>query len=1230
MTGNGNRGSAASSSGGRVSHGGVRGPARQQSAAHPSARVQTARAPSPADWQTGGWPDEQDEAAHRAKKLLGGPRTYVSMGFFYRLADGLRSLVNQVRAHRWASRLVTLTLILAALSGSAFGLLWWRLGEGPIGFDVATPWLTAAIKDNVSSEYAVDIGGTQIERAGRARIAVRVLDIVVRDRDGQIVATAPKAEVRISGTSLLFGRLRAESLSLVDAELSVLIEPDGRVSVSTGSTTRPLVTAKPADLSSPAQTGGVGPAAPAAAPATGSGIDALLAALARLDGMSTSGLDGYDLNEIGIKNGNITVDDRQSGNHWSFENISLSVRRPGAGGIAVSVGEENSNRPWSFRAEIGPQVNGVRSVDIQADRVLVKDLLFALRLKDASYTADLPITGRLRGEIGRDGLPTYFTGKIGVEAGSIIDRRAPEYPMNIDRADISIDWDSTRRVLVAPFQVVAGNNRITLLAHLEPPSDSVQHWQLGFSGGTIVLPGTGADAPLIFNRIAVRMRFDIEGQRIMLTQGDISNGTVGVAGTGTFDYSTAEPRLTAGIAGTPMSAADLKRMWPVIINPEVREWVLDRVDGGMLQRAEVAINAPTHTLARGGPPIPEDGLSINFLASNVKMRPVDGLPPVIDAGMRVRITGRTANVSIAQATMETPGARKIGVSDFVFEIADLAPKPMNTRVRFRVDAPLPAVAEILASDRWSEFAGVPIDPATSKGSTTATVTLAMPLKHELTKQDTTYTVNADLNNVSVDKLVMNQKLEGNNLKLVANNQGFQIKGEVRINGQSAALDYRKPAGDVDADVRVTATLDDASRARLGIDLGTAATGNIPLKLNGKVGSGDSRFGVEADLSGLRIDNLLPGWIKTPGRSSKATFNVVRKEQSTRFEDVAIDGGGASIRGNFEIDDKGDLITASFPTYHPSEGDRASLRAERAQDGLLKVSMRGDVFDGRSFIKASVGGSGQDKNKQKIGDFELDLKFGAVAGHNGEAMRGVDLKLARRGGVIRNFALTGKIGQSASVLGDMRGRGTGRLLMFLETADAGALFRFTDTYSKMYGGQMWIAMDPPTADSRPQEGLLNVSEFSIRGQPELQQLSQNQGNGGQNSLSFSRMRAEFTRSTGAMSVREGIVAGPTMGATIEGRIDYASNQVRMSGTFLPAYGLNNIFGQIPIVGLFLGGGSNEGLIGITYEVVGSPGAPTLRVNPISAVAPGVLRKIFEFGTGRQPQTPLDSLPSSPQN
>ena len=1192
------------------------------------------RVPDPDEWRHDPHEDDDDAVAtsDRARRLLNRRRAMLpSLGLF-RFGDRLRSAVGRFAGQRWAMRLVGSLALLALVLSGCFGILWWRLGEGPIAFDVATPWLTAAIRDNIGSEHDVQVGGTQIERAGSARVAVRVLNIVVRDRDGAVVAAAPKAEVRIAGLSLLMGRLRAESLSLVEAELSVLIQPDGKVSVSTGNTAKPIVTARtpealvarshPSSNASDPQAGG--------APAN-SGMDSLLAALSWIDGLSASGLDGYDLNEVGLKNSNIVVDDRQSGNRWNFENVTFSLRRPAGGGVALSVGEDGPTRNWQFQTAIGPPVNGVRSVDISADMVLIRDLLFALRLKDASYSADLPISGRLRGEIGRDGLPTYFTGKVRADAGTIVDRRAPEYPMNIDQVDISLDWDSTRRVLVAPFQVVAGPNRITLLAHLEPPGDMVPNWQLGLSGGTIVLPGEQGELPLIFNRIAIRMRFDLEGQRIILTQGDISNGTVAVAGTGTFDFSTPEPRLVAGIAGTPMTASELKRMWPAVVNPEVREWVLTRVDAGTLQRAEIAINAPTHTLARGGPPIPDDGLSINFLASNVTIRPVDGLPPIVDAGMRVRITGRTANVSVAQAAMDTPGGRKLGVSDFVFEIPDIAPRPIMTRVRFRVDAPVPAVAEILSSDRWSEFAGVPIDPATSKGNVASQITLSMPLKQELTKADTAYNVVADLTGFAADKLVMNQRLESNSLKLVANNQGYQIRGEVKINGQSAALDYRKPAGNADADVRVTATLDDASRARFGIDLGSAATGNIPLKLNGKIGSGDrdSRFGIEADLSGLRIDNILPGWIKTPGRSAKATFNVVRKEQSTRFEDVLIEGGGALIKGVVEVDDKGDLMLASFPTYQPGESDRASLRAERMPDGVLKISMRGDLFDGRGFIKSAVGGSSPDKSKQKLADFDLDLKFGAIAGHNGEALRALDVKLTRRNGIIRNFSLSGKVGRDTPIMGDLRGRSAGRPVLYLETADAGALFRFTDTYAKIYGGHMWIAMEPPTGDQTPQEGLLNVRDFQVRGENALQQAVPN-APGSQQGIGFSRMRAEFTRQTGQLSIREGIVAGPTMGATIEGRIDYNTNQVRARGTFLPAYGLNNIFGQIPFFGMILGGGSNEGLFGITYEVVGTPSSPTLRINPISALAPGVFRKVFEFDTGRQ-RSPLESaVPNYQQN
>jgi hypothetical protein len=1188
-------------------------------------------------WDDADWDQDHDEAAgHRARRLLSR-----SNSGFHRLGDHFGGFRRWLAGERWVKRLAVVSAVLMIIFAVCFGGLWWRLGAGPINLEMATPWLAAAIEENIGHGNTVEVGGTQIERAGRIRIAVRIRDIVVRDRDHAIVASAPKAEVRLSGTALLMGRLRAESLNLVDAELAVRITPDGTVTVSAGDTAKPLATGvaskkdaglaptfprqlpgapQPLGTAAPPPPGAISVPAPAASDSAQSG---LLAGLDWLDSLSLTGLDGQNLNEIGLKNGNLIVDDQQRGNKWTFENITLSLRRPTGGGVALSVGEDGKNA-WSLRVVVGPPANGVRSVDIRADKVSTTNILLALRMKDLTYSADLPLTGDLKGELGRDGLPTYFRGKITAGAGHIIDSDTPDYPMAIDSAEINVEWDSGRRVLVAPFKIISGSNRITLLAHLEPPNDSIADWQLGFSGGTIVLAGTDSEQPLIFNRIAIGLRFDTEKKRVLLTQADISNGEIGVAGTGSVDYS-GEPRLTLGFAGTPMSASALKRMWPILIVPEVREWVVERVERGSLQSIEIGVKSPVRNLSRRGPPIPDEGLSVNIVATGVTLRPVDELPLVRDADLKARVTGRTATVTIGQAAADTPTGRKLAISNLVFEVPDMAPKPSPAKVSFRIDGPVPAVAEILASDRLSEFSGTLIDPNSSKGSVSALVTLGLPIKRELTKADTTYSITADLGGFAADKLVMNQKLEASALKVIANNAGYQVKGDVKINGQAASLDYRKP-NEGDADIKLQATLDDASRARLGFDLGPAVSGTIPLKLSGKIGE-TSRMGIDADLTALKLDNILPGWVKLPGKTSRAVFNVVQKPQSTRLEDIVIDGGGVSIKGSLEVDQNGDLMSVNFPTYSPSEGDKTSLKAERGTDGMLKVTMRGDVFDGRGFLKSVISGKDADpKSKTKNIDFDVDLKLGAVAGFNGEAVRSVDCKFSRRNGAIRSFALTGKLGRDTPLTADLRGRSQGREVIYLETNDAGAFFRFTDTYAKMIGGQLALAMDPPTVDPRSKEGLINVSDFAIKGETSLDRVAAGGPAGVSNGISFSRLRAEFTRQNGQLTIREGVVKGPTIGATLEGSIDYPGNQVRMSGTFVPMYGLNNMFGQLPILGLFLGGGTNEGLIGVTYEVVGTPGQPVLRVNPISAMAPGVLRKIFEFNTGKQ-SNPVEFPPNN---
>jgi hypothetical protein len=299
----------------------------------------------------------------------------------------------------------------------------------------------------------------------------------------------------------------------------------------------------------------------------------------------------------------------------------------------------------------------------------------------------------------------------------------------------------------------------------------------------------------------------------------------------------------------------------------------------------------------------------------------------------------------------------------------------------------------------------------------------------------------------------------------------------------------------------------------------------------------------------------------------------------------------------------------------SGDDKASLKAERLPDGALKVTMRGDVYDGRTFIKSVMGGGAVDPKQQRrgINDLDLDVKIAAVAGFHGEALRGLELRMQKRAGLVKGFALNAKHGVDAPLLGDIRQGTNGRQVLFFESKDAGALLRFTDTYPRVVGGEMWATMEPPTPSQTPQEGQLVVRDFEVRGEPALEKVVVGGGGPQSSSVDFSRMAVNFVRSPGRFMVRDARLQGPVMGATMDGVLDYAANDVRLRGTFVPLFGLNNMFGQIPIVGLFLGG-DREGLIGITFEVVGPPGAPMLRVNPASALAPGLMRKIFfEFPT-----------------
>jgi hypothetical protein len=1146
---------------------------------------------------------------HRTARAGGNP--YAAA--YWRLLARHRALIRRVGI---GSAVVAGVLLVAVLG------LWWRLSSGPIQLDAATPWLAAAIKENFGNERQVQIGGTQIERTTNGGAAVRIRDIVVRDPDGTVVASAPKAEVRVSGLSLLGGHMRAESLNLVGAEMAVRIEQDGDVTIFAGANKHPIATA-PGPLAVPTEKGAMTvappPAGTAAAPAPRPTSDAFAALLSWIDGIGETGLDGHELRELGLKDGNLTVDDARTGKRWAFKDISLSVERPHGGGVVITVGSDNAAHPWGLSASIKPTRDGAHSIALEARHVSAADLLLAARVGDGDLETNLPLSASLRGEIGPDGVPQSLTGRIVADSGFL--GGDEDGRIDLDRAEVKLEWDAADRVLSAPIQIVSGHNRINVVGALHPPFQAGGPWMFKVGGGSIVLNSTSAagDA-LVLNRIAVSGSYDPAKHLLVVDGGDIGNADVSVAMSGKAEYTGGDVHLAAGIAGTRMPVDSLKRIWPVFVAPKVRDWFLGHLKSGNVEKVVVAVNAPLNTLKATGPPVPDDGISIDAQATNCILQPIEGLPELHDADLNVHVVGRDAIVSVNKATADFSAGRKLILSAGQFEVPDTAPHAPPARVRFKLDGPVQAAIELLATDRLRDAAGVPFDAATTRGTMSSQVALGFPLRSDLPPGSTNYSITVDASNFAADHLIMGQKVEAAALKVVANNQGFALKGDVKIGGTPASLEYRKARGDSDADVAISGMLDETARNNLGLDPSNSISGSIPIRLTGRVAATgsdrDGRFAVEADLTPTQIDGFLPGWVKQSGKPARATFTLVTKPQSIHIEDLLIEGAGGGVKGVIDLDGSGELQSAAFPSFGFADGDRASLKVERVADGALRVVMRGDAYDGRNFIKNVTGGPPPPAGKRPI-DIDLDMKLGVVVGFNGETLRNLDMKMSRRAGELRSFGMTAKIGHDAALSGDLRGgRSGGRQVIALNTDDGGALFRFTDVYSRMSGGQMSMMMEAPSSETPLQRGTITVHEFQIHDEAQLQRaVSSNGGQYQRNVMQFSSMRVDFDKTPGRVVLREGVVRGPLLGATIDGLVDYANDALRLRGTLVPLYGPNNLLGQLPIIGLFLGG-EKEGLIGITYEVVGRPGNPVLHINPVSALAPGLLRKVFEFPAGNQ--------------
>lgn len=1151
-----------------------------------------------------------------------------------RLEDFVRPLARRAPRRkrglrRTAVRAAAFLASILCLVGIAGGLFLLRLTQGPIALDIK-PQILAALNDRVGLGYAFTIEGTSIAQTDHGP-ALTIDSLSVQDGMGRPVVTAPKATISVDPMGLLSGRISPRQLELSDIELQLVILKDGQVGVSAGTAQGaafPLATAfrgalpmGPYDAAIP------GPGADVTAslpnePPTNAAVRAITAALRSVVDATTAPDGAIGALERVNVTGRLVLDDRTHNTKTVFTNTELSFDKSADGSAMLQVAADGPAGRWSIVARSHRDADASKTMTVEFRDVSLDEITLAGGLRDLGFDFDMPVSAKVGFKLTPDGDLADALGHFSLGSGYFKLDDPDHEPLLIDSADGDFHFDiATRRILIDRMNLRAGESVFDATGFIEPPRSANQIWRFQADASGIFGTERPGEKPIKISHVGLEAHLFPLDRRLRIDKAEVTGPDVTYSGTTEVRQQDGGFLLTGTHTVKSMPAQALVRLWPSFIAAPVRAWFLQNCRGGRIDSGTATVSLTDKDLAlmRAQHSVPDDHVHVDYTVSDLDLSLLPGLPILSNLYGTGTVTGHVARFTASRGSMEIGPGRTLTLADGgTFFVPDTDPKPTPAVVNAKILGTVEAAADILSRDALKPFANVPIDASAVKGQLEAELQLNLKLGEHVPPDETKVAVSAKATNVAVDKLIGKEGLVDTTIRLKADKNGILAKGEGRMFGGPATLELKKPPGGAASEATINLSLDDAARVKAGVNLGKALTGLVTAKISTSLTTAErNRANVELDFAGASIDGPVPGFVKPNGKPAKATLTVLQRDGGATLDNIQFDSGAAMVRGSAEVDSSGNLVSAKLTQARLSPGDDLKADINQSQDAL-KVSVKAANLDARPFLKwlnaGSSGGGGEGTAEGKT--LDLDLHAAVLTGQNAQAVTGADIRLVRRGKDVKKLDITGRLGrQRLSIATTDSG---GKPHFVVTSYDGGATLAFMDIYKRMTGGR--LNANFTVSDSRV-EGIATIRDFTLKDDPAMRKLTtesagapnRNLGNASTSfdagSISFTKLQAHFVKTGNRVEFTDGAMFGPEAGATVEGSIDFARDQVNLSGTFVPIYGINNLFSQIPLFGPLLGGGAHEGLFGVNYRISGSATAPVLSVNPLSAVAPGFLRKIL---------------------
>ena len=1125
---------------------------------------------------------------------------------------------------------------------------------GGTDFGFVRDRIAATMRANLGPDYSVVIKRAVIDTDPVLGLVVRVDDIVVRDSKNAMVVDVPETRFVIDPYSLLRLHIDIRAVELNAPQMSLVRTSDGRLMFGANMAmgTPPAGAALSTD-----QPGGVAPVAgPRGGTPPAPGADAKDSAAAEPPGAYpvaspvaptaeaaalvfpdlVSVLKIFDrsieppidsaaaagFRRLSVVNGTISVWDAGDGRQRRFSSTDLTIGLdPETSAMTVNFATSGYSGRWSATIERDLDANsGGHAISAVFSQLTLADAIPAFGDDKGMFVADVPLYGRASMHISAAGEIEDASARIDLGAGTLRFREDPaakQETVLLDEATVRLHWDiPNKAIIIDPSTFFFGNTHALLTGSIKPDGDpSAGRYAFDFeSPGTVMAPSDSHAPAMVAQRISVSGTADLRARMLTVSNAVIvtSSGSVGAAGQLGFEPGKT-PSLALAASFSPMPVTTLKTIWIPFIAPAARRWVMEHVISGQLDAGSYEASVPAGVLWGKPVQLPDKAMRLDMQLKNVTFTTVGNVPPVTKASGNVVLSGSTFGVDVNSGEVEVP-AGTVQIEAGAFAIPNVAKRPSDGIIEFQVTGPVAAIAQIADADPINALSQRDMSPDDLSGTARGSLSVRFPLRDQIDGADIDWKVVANTKNAASKVPIDGRMLSNADVTLTITPDDVMVYGKAKIDGVAADVSMSLPStGTGGATPRpgerqIRLVLDDAARKRLGVGLDTMLSGTV-MALVTDTDTPTQHY--ELDLRRARVVLPAVGWSKGVGVPATLSFDISKSDTGQSLENLVLKGDGFGLTGSAMLDSSSNLLSADITNLSLHPGDSVSMRLTRSNAGYA-ISARGAAFDVRGLLTQLR--AHNDQGGGSVPDVAVDAHIDKLIGFNQEVITGTSTTLVSVGGETQKLSFAGQIGGSNMSI-DYAISPSGTQINAI-TENAGDLLRFVDLYTHVSGGS--FTLNGQGGPNAPMVGAVEIGDFYVVNEPAMARVGvgRNSGNGTADGFDparvhFDHMLARFSSTARAIVIEDALLRGAAVGATFSGRYDLTDTSIALSGTYLPAYAFNNLFSHIPIIGVIAGGGLTEGLIGVTFKVEGPIAEPHVFFNPLSAVAPGIFRKIFEF-------------------